>query len=153
PKRLLVTTNSSGTAMLYVAEDDRIEAFAIADNGGLQKLGQVQRQGMVPYSIAISPNRNVLYAQQNAESRIIAQPLDAQGAPTGDFTSCVLLPTGGGERNLLVYGSYLYVSSFSQVAIFGIDANGDLFGADDNGVPVPGDPTLCSDSAKASDRT
>ncbi len=143
PRRLFVTTSASGAPVLYVAEADRVEAFAIQDNGQLIKIGAVERKKMNSVSIEISPNKQILYIDEVNDGRIIAQPLDAHGAPTGDFTSCVQLPINSGRHNLLVRGVLLYVASFAQVSIFGIDVGGNLFGVDADGIPVAGSPSLC----------
>jgi len=87
--------------------------------------------------IAISPNRNMLYVPDRSRNRVVGYPLDAEGRPATDFTTCVQGAIAQGYQSVVVSGEKLYVSSNGgngRIEVFGINPDGSLFGP--NGSPL-----------------
>jgi hypothetical protein len=152
PRRLLSADGFNGAAdgvddVLYVVEADRVEAFAIGNNGGLgQFLGQTKpraRGGPRDAAISTATTPRMLYVPDRSLSRIVGHPLDDQGRPAEDFTTCIQADVGASLQNLVVNGDKLYVSMSSgsgRIQVFGIAADGRLFGAENP--PLPPDTAL-----------
>jgi 6-phosphogluconolactonase (cycloisomerase 2 family) len=136
PRRLLVFRG-----VLYVAEVDRVEAFTIGPGGGLRALGRTEAlMGSGPRDLAIPPAATMLYIPDRARSRILGHPLDAEGRPAREFTTCIQGEVGSGYQALVATDTKLYVSSSrgsGRIEVFGIAPDGRLFGAD--GVPLTPD--------------
>src|SRR5207245_704183 len=83
PRRVLV-----GNGVLYVAEADRIEAFAIGAHGGLRPLaGSDPVKNLNPQDLTLNPNGKTLYVTHLGFLEAFA--LDAEGGLPKRFTSCV----------------------------------------------------------------
>ena len=148
PRRLLPADGFNGAAdgvddVLYVVEADRVEAFAIGNNGGLgQFLGQTKpraRGGARDAAISTTTTPRMLYVPDRSLSRIVGHPLDDQGRPAEDFTTCIQADVGASLQNLVINGDKLYVSMSSgsgRIQVFGIAADGQLFGAENPPLPV-----------------
>ena len=151
PRRLLVVGD-----VLYVAEKDRVEAFQIGPKGGLSLLGRTpKRDKSGPRDIAVSPAANMLYVPDRGRSRVLGHPLDADGRPATDFTTCIQGEIGASYQMLVVNGDKLYVSSnggSGRIEVFGIAPDGRLF--DKNGVfPTPSDCVSASVGVTRPDAT
>jgi 6-phosphogluconolactonase (cycloisomerase 2 family) len=129
PRRLVVAND-----VLYVVEVDRVEAFRIGARGGLSRIGRTPtRPRSGPRDIAITTGRTMLYVPDRSRSRIIGHPLDTEGRPAEDFTTCIQGRLGASYQNLAVNADKLYVSSSGgngRIEVFGIAADGSLVGAD-----------------------
>jgi hypothetical protein len=127
PRRILVMDS-----VLYVVEDNRVEAFKIGSKGGLSSLGRTPEETRSgPRDIAVSPNKNMLYVPDRSRNRIVGHPLDAEGRPASDFTTCIQGDTAQGYQALVVNGDKLYVSSNGgngRIQVFGINPDGSLYG-------------------------
>src|SRR5690242_2734635 len=83
PRRVLV-----GNRVLYVAEVDRVEAFAIGERGSLRFLGGSNpRKHLDPRDLTLSPDQKTLYVTH--QGFLEAYALDADGGVPKEFTSCV----------------------------------------------------------------
>ncbi len=87
PRRLLVGRDEVGP-LLFVAESDRVEEFAIGNAGGLTRLAGIgRRRGfgqLNPQDIALSPDGSTLYVTDSGAERIEAYrlvPMRADGSP------------------------------------------------------------------------
>ena len=133
PRRMVVMDSA-----LYVVEDNRVEVFKIGPKGGLSFLGRTpQRKRSGPRDIAFSPSKNMLYVPDRSRNRIIGHPLDAEGSPAADFTTCIQGAVAQGYQSLVVDADKLYVSSNGgngRIEVFGINPDGSLFGP--NGSPL-----------------
>lgn len=125
PRRLVVHGQ-----VLYLVGINQVAAYRIGNRGGLTRIGATNPLAqMHARDIAFSPDGSTLYVPQFGYDRIAAYPLDAEGAPVGDFTSCahgVLLIN---YLNVLVNGSLLYVSAEGQpgrIDVHPIAADGSL---------------------------
>ena len=127
PRRILVMDS-----VLYVVEDNRVEAFKIGPKGGLSSLGRTPEETKSgPRDTAVSPNKNMLYVPDRSRNRIVGHPLDAEGRPASDFTTCIQGATAQGYQALVVNGDKLYVSSNGgngRIQVFGINPDGSLYG-------------------------
>lgn len=139
PRRLVV----SGDA-LYVVTADRVEAFRIGPRGGLSLLGRTAPiDRLNARDVAISPGRTMMYVPDRFRSRILGYPLDAEGRPAREFTTCAQGEAGAGFQSLIATDAKLYVSSnggSGRIRVFGIAPDGGLFGED--GVPLG--PEACT---------
>jgi 6-phosphogluconolactonase (cycloisomerase 2 family) len=152
PRRLIPADGFNGVAdgvddVLYVVEADRVEAFAIGVNGGLgQFLGQTkprERAGPRDAAISTATTPRMLYVPDRSLSRIVGFPLDDQGRPAEDFTTCIQADVGASLQNLVINGDKLYASMSSgngRIQVFGIAADGRLFGNENP--PLPPDTPL-----------
>jgi 6-phosphogluconolactonase (cycloisomerase 2 family) len=128
PRRLVVGPNG----VLYVAETDRVEAFRIGRRGGLVRVGEtkpLQKPNMNVLDMAFSPDGTQLYVPQNGYDRLVAYPLDANGAPSGDFTSCLKGPVPTGFQRIAVRDGLLYATTIShagRIVVYPIAADGSL---------------------------
>ena len=148
PRRLVVADGVDGVVdgvddVLYVVEADRVEAFRIGNNGGLAEvLGQTQpRARSAPRDVAISTatTPGMLYVPDRSLSRVVGHPLDAQLRPAAEFTTCIQSRQGASLQNLVINGDKLYVSSSSgsgRIEVYGIAADGRLFGAENPPLPL-----------------
>lgn len=123
PRRLLVANG-----VLYVAEIDRVEAYAIGPAGGLKRLNKTRTiDKMAPHDLAVSEDGTTLYVPRRGQSQIVAYKIGPDGfifpnpgtGPGGedDYDSCVGVRTKGqGSRgvqlweSLAVANQRLYVS-------------------------------------------
>jgi len=125
PRRALVANG-----VLYVGEDDRVEAFAIGPHGGLRRLTGTNHvdPAMRVADMAFSPDGRTLYVAQNGYGRVVAYPLDAEGGLSPDFTSCIQGKAGTSYLAILVNGELLYTSEqlTDRIATFPIGADGSL---------------------------
>jgi hypothetical protein len=84
PRRVLVVG-----CTLYVAEDDRVEAFAIGRQGGLDRLG---RTAVDPDAgttdLVASPDGRMLYVAERGFDRVVAYPLGPAGRPAAVACTC-----------------------------------------------------------------
>src|SRR5262249_45214222 len=137
PRRLVVGTNGVvGTDgvwnVLYVMEVDRVEAFRIGRRGALTLIGSTKPLADPngnPLDVALSPDATKLYVPEPGRDRLVAYPLDADGAPANDFTSCIKGPTAPRYQRLAVSNGFLYVSDASlggRISVFPIAADGSL---------------------------
>jgi len=142
PRRLLAKADpTSGTdGVLYVVEEDRVEAFRIDPHGGLTANGSTAADpNMTPLDVAVSDDGGTVYVPQNSTRRVAAYALTAEGKLPADLSSCVNFPAGSASafQRLRVLNGRLYVSASilgGRISIFPIDADGSL--------PVkPADPT------------
>ena len=123
PRRVLV-----GNGVLYVAEVDRIEAFAISAHGGLRSLGGTRPvTNLDPQDLALNPDGKTLYVTHQGFLEAFA--LNADGSLPDSFTSCV-----PGERTNLFLDAQatsglLYVSADDipgRIAIYRLNLDGSL---------------------------
>jgi len=123
PRRVLV-----GNGVLYVAEVDRIEAFAISAHGGLRSLGGTRPvTNLDPQDLALNPDGKTLYVTHQGFLEAFA--LNADGSLPDSFTSCVQ-----GERTNLFLDAQatsglLYVSADDipgRIAIYRLNLDGSL---------------------------
>jgi len=123
PRRVLV-----GNGVLYVAEVDRIEAFAIGAHGGLRSLGGTRPvTNLDPQDLALNPDGKTLYVTHQGFLEAFA--LNADGSLPDSFTSCVQ-----GERTNLFLDAQatsglLYVSADDipgRIAIYRLNLDGSL---------------------------
>ena len=123
PRRVLV-----GNGVLYVAEVDRIEAFAISAHGGLRSLGGTRPvTNLDPQDLALNPDGKTLYVTHQGFLEAFA--LNADGSLPKRFTSCVQ-----GERTNLFLDAQatsglLYVSADDipgRIAIYRLNLDGSL---------------------------
>jgi len=126
PRRLVV-----GNGVLYVAEQDRVEAFQIGERGALRRLRGATRpiRGMDPRDLALSADGKTLYVPQHGKDRVAAYPLDAEGAPQPEYTSCVQGRVLAGYLHVLVNNGLLYASAESapgRVEVHALGADGSL---------------------------
>jgi len=153
PRRLIAVDGANGVVdgvedVLYVVEADRVEAFQIGDNGGLSQPAATKKRaqsGPRDAAIATSTVPGMLYVPDRSLSRIVGHPLDAQGKPASDFTTCIQSEQGASLQSVVVNGDKLYVSSSGgsgRIEVFGIAADGRLFGAETP--PVPPETPLTS---------
>jgi 6-phosphogluconolactonase (cycloisomerase 2 family) len=151
PRRLVVGTNGVvGTDgvwnVLYVMEVDRVEAFRIGRRGGLTRIGATKtltRPNGNPLDVALSPDATKLYVPEPGRDRLVAYPLDADGAPGKDFTSCIKGPTAPRYQRMVVSNGFLYVSDASlggRISVFPIAADGSL----------PEDASVCMKTGSSS---
>jgi 6-phosphogluconolactonase (cycloisomerase 2 family) len=142
PRRLLVKADpaSGADGVLYVVQEDRVEAFRIGSHGGLTANGSTTVDpNMTPLDVAVSDDGRTVYVPQNGTRRIAAYTLTAEGKLPADHSSCVNFPAGTAPafQRLRVRNGRLYVSASilgGRISIFPIDADGSL--------PVkPADPT------------
>jgi len=142
PRRLLVKADpaSGADGVLYVVEEDRVEAFKIGAHGGLTANGSTSVDpNMTPLDVAASDDARTVYVPQNSTRRVAAYTLTADGKLPADHSSCVNFPAGSAPafQRLRVRNGRLYVSASilgGRISIFPIDADGSL--------PVkPADPT------------
>jgi len=142
PRRLLVKADpaSGADGVLYVVEEDRVEAFRIGSHGGLIANGSTAADpNMTPLDVAVSDDARTVYVPQNSTRRIAAYALTAEGKLPADPSSCANFPAGSASafQRLRVRNGRLYVSASilgGRISIFPIDADGSL--------PVkPADPT------------
>lgn len=123
PRRLLVANG-----VLYVAEVDRVEAFRIGTTGGLRRIGGTKPdQGTRPLDLLVA--NGMLYVTEGGAGRVTAYPLDADGAPAENFTSCILSGGGLSYQRFVMDGSLLYVSASGlpgDVEVHAIGADGSL---------------------------
>jgi len=142
PRRLLVKADpaSGADGVLYVVEEDRVEAFKIGAHGGLTANGSTSVDpNMTPLDVAVSDDARTVYVPQNSTRRVAAYTLTADGKLPADHSSCVNFPAGSAPafQRLRVRNGRLYVSASilgGRISIFPIDADGSL--------PVkPADPT------------
>ncbi len=167
PRRLLVVDGVNGVVdgvddVLYVVEADRVEAFRIGDKGGLSPFSPPSqtkpRMRSAPRDAAIATFTTppMLYVPDRSLSRVVGHPLDPEGKPASDFTTCIQNGFGASLQNLVVNGDKLYVSSSSgsgRIEVFGIAADGTLFGAENPPLP-PGTPltSICGTSSTDPDK-
>lgn len=164
PRRLLVADGENGVVdgvhdVLYVVEADGVEAFQIGNGGGLSQPVQTKprlRSGPRDTAIAAFTTPPMLYVPDRSLNRVVGHPLDAEGKPASDFTTCIQNEFGASVQNLVVNGDKLYVSSSSgsgRIQVFGIAADGKLFGAEDPPVP-PETPlnSICGTSSTDPDK-
>jgi len=123
PRRVLI-----GNGVLYVAEVDRIEAFAISAHGGLRSLGGTRPvTNLDPQDLALNPDGKTLYVTHQGFLEAFA--LNADGSLPDSFTSCVQ-----GERTNLFLDAQatsglLYVSADDipgRIAIYRLNLDGSL---------------------------
>jgi hypothetical protein len=142
PRRLLAKADpTSGTdGVLYVVEEDRVEAFRIDPHGGLTANGSTAADpNMTPLDVAVSDDGGTVYVPQNSTRRVAAFALTAEGKLPADPSSCANFPAGSASafQRLRVRNGLLYVGASilgGRISIFPIDADGSL--------PVkPADPT------------
>src|SRR5689334_19055465 len=82
PRRLLAKADpTSGTdGVLYVVEEDRVEAFRIDPHGGLTANGSTAADpNMTPLDVAVSDDGGTVYVPQNSTRRVAAFALTAEG--------------------------------------------------------------------------
>jgi 6-phosphogluconolactonase (cycloisomerase 2 family) len=104
PRRLLVAGN-----VLYVAEVDRVEAFSIGARGGIQRVGNTRSvRGARPIDLVVA--NGMLYVAEAGAGRITAYPLDAEGVPAKDFTSCVMGGIDASYQRLALQNSLMYAT-------------------------------------------
>lgn len=144
PQRLVVGTNGTWT-VLYVMEVDRVEAFKIGRRGTLSLIGAtpvLQKPNGNPKDVVLSPDATKLYVPEPGRDRLVAYPLDANGAPATSFTSCIKGPKAPRYQRLVVANGFLYVSDASlggRISVFPIAADGSL----------PEDASVCMQSKKS----
>jgi len=158
PRRLIVA-DGVGSApdgvhdVLFVVEADRVEAFQIGDNGGLSFIGRTRpraRSGPRDAAISLSTTTQMIYVPDRSRSRILGHalplPRNSSQEPEPDFKTCIQSRRGAGLQNLVIPDDQprrLYISSSGgngRIDVFGIDEDGNLFGAngnDENGDPIP----------------
>jgi len=134
PRRLLL---NEAKGVLYVAQKDRVVAFAIGPRGGLRSVGEpVVQRAMNPFDLALAPNGRFLYVPQRGQSRIVAFPINDDGSLGAEpdtegrrYTSCIQGPVFAGYEALVVQGQRLYVSAATQpgrIQTFTIAPDGSL---------------------------
>lgn len=139
PRRLVVAGN-----VLYVAEIDRVEAYSIGPRGGIGLIGHTRSvQGSRPIDLIVA--NNMLYVAEAGASRITAYPLDADGAPAREFTSCVMGNAVLGYQRIALQGSLLYATQEGlpgRIEVHTVGPDGSLAakGADQCEVPIDRDP-------------
>jgi 6-phosphogluconolactonase (cycloisomerase 2 family) len=135
PRKLLVGRAVDGKQVLYVAEFDRVEVFRIDPHGGLRRIGATPSiSGMRPLNMALSADSRILYVPQTGRARVAAYPLEDDGSPKGDFTSCIQGPDAAVYQHILINDSLLYVTNSGLpdgVQVFPINADGSLPAAPD----------------------
>ncbi len=135
PRRLVVGANHA----LYVAETDRVEVFQIGTHGGLKLKGAtptLNKPNQNALDVALSPDATKLYVPENGRDRLVAYPLDANGAPAAPFTSCIKGVAAPRYQRLVVANGLLYVTATSdggKIQVFPLAADGSL----------PEDPSAC----------
>ena len=147
PRRLVTADGFNGVPdgvddVLYVIAAEQVYAFRIGDKGGLSDfLGQTKRRarsGPRDLAISTSTSPRMLYVPDRSLSRVVGHPLDPSGIPASEFTTCIQGRLGASLQNLVVNGDKLYVSSSSgsgRIEVFGIGADGRLFGAENPPLP------------------
>ncbi len=123
PRRVLV-----GNGVLYVAELDRVEAFAIGEHGGLRFLGGSNpRKHLDPLDLTLSPDGKTLYVTH--QGFLEAYALEADGGVPKDFTSCVQAARTNTFLDAQATSTLLYVSADDipgRIAIYRLNADGSL---------------------------
>jgi len=123
PRRVLV-----GNGVLYVAEADRIEAFAIGQHGGLRPLaGSEPVQSLNPQDLTLNPDGKTLYVTHLGFLEAFA--LDAEGGLPKQFTSCVQGENTNDFLDAQATSGLLYVSADDvpgRIAIYRLNADGSL---------------------------
>jgi 6-phosphogluconolactonase (cycloisomerase 2 family) len=153
PRRLRVASIGTGK-VLYVAERDRIEALEIGARGALvRRLGRTPVQpNMDPRDVAVSADGTLLYVTQRGLERVVAYPLGPDGAPTGEFTSCVQGARFVGFQHVRVENGLLYASADGypgRISVYQLDPAGNILSLqtdDDPATPdtfVPATPDQC----------
>ncbi|HXJ36545.1 MAG TPA: hypothetical protein VMS22_21115 [Candidatus Eisenbacteria bacterium] len=146
PKRLIARG-----CTLYVVEDDRVEVFTAGAGGSLTRIGATRKEdGMFARDIALSEDGRMLYVPFRKQGGLIAAyPLGPDGAPNADPivedgitagspTSCTYGPAAPGWEDVVVANDKLYVnvSGHNRTFVYGLDAEGRIFGtpqmAEDN---------------------
>ena len=136
PRRLLVRNNAaSGIAeVLYVAERDRVEAYAIKPGGGLDRIGTTRLlDQMIPRDLALSADNRILYVPQPLRNRVLSYPLNDDGSPKNiaddDPTlTCVQGQAASKYDNVIASGNRLYVSApgTNRIEVFALAADGKI---------------------------
>jgi len=131
PRRLVVQPDPTGMdGTLYVVENDRVEAFKIGAHGGLTRVGGLDPDtGSNPLDVAVSEDGSKLYVPNNAAHRIAAFPIDVDGGPMKDFTSCINAPAGPAYQRLVVHNGLLYATADflgGRIVVYPIAADGNL---------------------------
>jgi 6-phosphogluconolactonase (cycloisomerase 2 family) len=136
PRRLLVAGN-----VLYVAEVDRVEAFSIGERGGIAKIGNTRSvQGSRPIDLIVA--NGMLYVAEAGFARITAYPLDGQGVPAKEFTSCVMGGADLSYQRLALQNSLLYATSAGlpgRIEVHPVGAGGALPALGEEACTVPAD--------------
>src|SRR6184192_2615094 len=123
PRRVLV-----GNGVLYVAEADRIEAFAIGQRGGLRRLaGSEPVESLNPQDLTLNPDGKTLYVTHLGFLEAFA--LDAEGGLPKQFTSCVQGENTNDFLDAQATSGLLYVSADDipgRIAIYRLNLDGSL---------------------------
>ena len=123
PRRVLV-----GNGVLYVAEVDRIEAFAISAHGGLRSLGGTRPvTNLDPQDLALNPDGKTLYVTHQGFLEAFA--LNADGSLPDSFTSCVQGERTNTFLDAQATSGLLYVSADDipgRIAIYRLNPDGSL---------------------------
>jgi 6-phosphogluconolactonase (cycloisomerase 2 family) len=129
PRALVVGPNHH---VLYVAEAERVEAFAIGPHGALSHVGSTPEEtnpNLNALDVAVSADGTLLYVPDNGLDLIAAYPLDPNGAPAKQFTSCIKGTAAQQVQRVIVQPPYLYAAAFSlggRVSVYPLDPNGAL---------------------------
>src|SRR5437016_5842394 len=123
PRRVLV-----GNGVLYVAEADRIEAFAIGQHGGLRPLaGSEPVESLNPQDLTLNPDGKTRYVTHLGFLEAFA--LDAEGGLPKRFTSCVQGEATNDFLDAQATSGLLYVSADDvpgRIAVYRPNADGSL---------------------------
>jgi hypothetical protein len=151
PRRFQVASD-----VLFVAENDRVEAYQIGPKGGLTKRLAAPEPitNMQPADLALSADKTTLYVPRRSRSQIVSYKIGPQGFilppgsdSTNDYDSCVHRRTVGRDafdpqrwEAVAVRGNRLYVSRAGfdgGIRIYPLDPDGRLPGPRDQPADQP----------------